>query len=432
MGRGKKRRQQTVGLTLGAPAGARVVELASGEDISGLQPDATVDVKNVPLAAPAPRFSPLALAQQLEAAAATRPMVNSFQRNKEEWKKAEREFVNKAAAELHRALKEFAASDEGWREFLKIYSRAPHYSPSNMLWAWAQLARKGVDSEGMILSETGWKALGRKLKPGYRKNFKEPWDETYAAEMLAPMIVPDKAGTEAARAQNADAKSRTKVIGFRSFEVYHEDATEPTDPDSPKELPKPSWYQATGSEEDAQKLWADVEELTDRAGITLDVRPRNLGDTNNPARDLSIADYDRDSKTLTVHAGSSTADKAAAAIGGLCDHYGPDTPAKDDNQVKERVLARESAKYALCSLYGLASDGQSFNFLSDVAGGEEKAIKRVSEDVHKRVSAILQQLDPVVTMKARGEAEIKSDFESRRSKRGTQRVRASALAAPAK
>lgn len=384
----------------------------------------------IPLSDARVRLTPADVAKHLAASEAIRPMQSSFEKDKEAWKKSEREFTRKAAKELHELMQRFASSDEGWRAFLKIYARAPHYSMSNMLWAWAQLERKEVRPEGMVLSESGWRALGRTLKPGFKRSYQEgedgqpSWDDTYAAEMMAPLVVRDKKKEDESPEPGAP---KTKVIGFRVFDVYHEDATESKDG---SELPKPSWYGSSGSEEDAAKLWQDVERLAEWQGLEIVMEERPRHDLNRPVLVSGQASYERSRKQLKVTKTDRLADQATAALGALMEHFGPQEAAKSDDESKARIVARESAKYAVASLYGLHSERQSFPFLAALAG-EDRAVKRVSDDVHKRVSAVLNFLDPVLRMKARGEEEMQAKYgESRAKKRKTQkgRSRKSALA----
>jgi hypothetical protein len=427
MGRGKKRNTgRAAAISLSAPRAAAPAAIALS-DSSGL-------VRHL---------TPADIGKRLAETSALRDLVETsvFERDRQKWKAREKSFTDNVAKQLQEMLKEFASSEDNWRQFIKIYARAPHYSMTNMWWAWAQLARKGVDSQGMVLSETGWKALGRLVKPEYKRSYKQgedgrpAWDDNYAAEMTAPMVVSDR-GTKAddeaksAKPQNPAEAAKMpqgvtsprrggRVIGYKVFDVYHEAATESKDG---SELPKASWYGATGSDEDAAKLWADIEKVCDWQDINLVVkRPAARTDPNLPQIQVASAAYDRATKTLTVYEADTVAAQSVAALSAICDHFGPESAAKDDNEVKSRVLARESAAFALASLYGLQSERQAFAFLADVAQ-DDRAIKRVSKDVHDRVSAVLAFLDPVMRLKVRGEADLKGKYEeSRAAKRAKQR-----------
>lgn len=372
------------------------------------------------------KLSAADVAAKLASAGAVRPLNTAFEKDTEKWKLAEKAFVANASAELHKLVNEFAGSEESWRELLKIYARAPHYSITNLLYAWGALHRKGVRGEGMILSESGWKALGHEIKPEFKRVWRKlkedgtpDWDDTYAAEMLAPIRVNKKAAEGAVTPSGDPERDRSIVIGWKTFDVYHEDAVQLKAGQA--ELPKPSWFEATGSDEDAAKLWADVEKLCEWQGLELTVDAPRAQDANRPGLPgAALASYDRGKAQVRVHRSANLADQASAALGAVCEHFGPETPAKDDIELMRRVVARESAKFALASLYGLASEHQSFTYLSEIAA-DEKAVKQVTNDVHKRVSAVLAHLDPVLKMKARGETEMNAHYdEVRKAKRKTQ------------
>lgn len=393
------------------------------------------------------RFSPADVAKDLVAAGAIRDMRVSYNPDQVEYKRKEREFVKAASGKLHALMSEYASSDDGWRQLLQIYSHAPHYSITNILWARAQLAHKGVRADGLIFSKTAWKALGRRVKPEYLRQWKPgddgkpTWDDLYIAGIMSPIFAHQKKGEKEKKAKTPSAtpslatavaqsggsvagqllsqpvdtqyKHSNDLIGFRVADVYHEDATEVIEGEA--ELPRPSWFEATGSDEDAAKLWKDIEYLADLHDVEIRTAPATRSG-------IAQASYDRATNTITLTESDHIADRASAALGALVDHFGPNTPAKDDNEAKARIVARESAKYAIASLYGLASDKQSFTFLADIAQ-DDKLLKKATDDTHQRVISILNILDPMLKRQALGKKENKTKYESRANKQKGQRRR---------
>lgn len=403
-------------------------------------PQATM---SVPLSSVRGRLSPAEVAKRLAAEGAIRKTQTVFEKDREIWKKKEKEFVSNAAKRLQKLINQYAESDEGWRQLIQIYARAPHYSILNMLWAWAQLEHKGVRADGMIFSESAWKSLGRRVKPEYRRSWKPEvaWNDKYIAGMLGPIIVRAKdkesenkaaektptlaqavGGMNSSKLKNGEKGQfvqptspypnfSNRVIGFKIFDVYHEDATEPIGEE--KDLPRPSWFMASGTPEAAEKLWQDVESIAAWQGLKLELTP-------SAPTGLSQAHYSRAGKIVKVSESSNLADQASAALGALIEHFEPKEPAKNDNEVKMRVVARESAKFALTSLYGLESDKQAFTFLADIAE-DEKMLKHVLGDVHSRVVAITNHLDPVLQQKIRGQEDANKEYQGRAKKRQGQK-----------
>jgi hypothetical protein len=419
MARGKKRRQTQGTFALVEPCerepdGASSLALSSGERAS--------------------RYSPEQIAERLAAAQALRQLRVGFNPDKQAYRDGERQFAERLSKQLQELLAEFASSHAGWGEMLRRYATSPTYAISNMISARAQLARKGVRPDGLILSPTQWKNLGRRVKPEFFRVYKRlaadglpDFDDTYLCEMLAPNVV---VRTEKVTLADGSEEERERrfVVGFRCFDAYHEDATEPL-PGQP-ELPSPSWFQATGSEEDAAKLWEDVKRICEWQDIELELEDAPADRRHGQALPIGAgADFDRERRRLRVRRAASMADQATSALGALLEAFGPAAPPADDEQAKARILARESAKYAISSLYGLASERQSFAFLSDVAA-DEKTLKAVVADVHELVKQVLDFLDPAMRMRARGEEERAEQFASRRRTRRRQgaRARRSALA----
>jgi hypothetical protein len=348
-------------------------------------------------------------------------MRSSFEADRKKYIQREKEFTKKLAQELRREIKHLAASEDGWASLLRIYAKAPHYSPQNMLFARAQLRAKGAPEEGLIFSESAWKALGRRIKPEYRRSYKSDddgnilWDDSLAAEMLAPMIV-----TKKLPGDGADEERETSVmIGFRVFDVYHEDATEPYR-EGEGEIPRASWFEARGPAESAAALWADIERICEWQGVSLNVAPPRRSIDRQVLDPLPKAHLDRAGKRLTVTSSDNLAEQAAAALGAVLDLFGPDGPPSNDEEAKARILARESAKYAIASLYGLETQRQSFAFLKDV-GADDALLKKTLDDVHARVSRVLNHLDPVLRAKARGEEQMKARHAGRKSLRSRQK-----------
>src|SRR5690606_17717013 len=136
-----------------------------------------------------------------------------------------------------------------WRAYLRGYAAMPKYSPLNVLWARSQLLYKGVEEDGLIMSESAWKKLGRRVKEQYARpeakrdraygfDRDRKWDTTYAAEMTRPLgsrrferVVKDTNGDPVLDANGDPIK---EVIygapkGYKSMIVYHEAATEAID-----------------------------------------------------------------------------------------------------------------------------------------------------------------------------------------------------------
>lgn len=371
-----------------------------------------------------------------------RSLKREFDPDRENWKRREREFISGVVEDLERAARDFASSDEGWRQYLRLYAETPRYSALNNHWARGQLANKGAPSDGLILSETHWKALGRRVKAeyarpearrdrrfGYERD--REWDDRYAAEMMAPVglifakrKVLDRDGNPVLD-ENGEPKMETYSFwrngeaNYKSFLVYHEDATEDINGGDPKPLPERPWAQATGSDEDAAQLLADLrDKVFEHRGISLEFQ--DLGtDDNEPAARLV------EGRRLVVDQARPKTEQAVAALGIACQQAGgPVRPGKgeelDDARKRARAAA-ESAKYVIASLYGLDSKEQAFPEVAEIA--ERGHLKALSGDIHRRVGDLMARLDPLTGLLEAAQKNSRAERAERRKRRRTKQSR---------
>jgi len=352
-----------------------------------------------------------------------------------QWKEQEKKFTDEVIKELEVAISEMASSNEGWRKYLKIYAEAPTYSLMNRLLATAQLSRKGVDSKGYVLSESAWKALGRRVKSEFAKPIAKrdrafgydrdrSWEQKYAVEMLQPLgfngFTRAKKDSNGNPVMDSNGQPKTEFIpvdpkGYKTFIGYHQDSTEALDGGDPPPLggdEKPDWADAAaeGNEHGAGKLLAKVQTIC--RGEDVDCELRGLG-TEQPG-----AIRDPATGKVTINTDAPITEQATVGLR----YYFQSKLIKDDNRDSEEVrrkqdAAAESAKYVIASLYGLDSDEQAFPHLADIAESA-KGLNSLSSMIHRQVSGVMGYLDPVARARSH---EDKKQRESRATRRKSAR-----------
>lgn len=364
---------------------------------------------------------------------------SNFIADRKKWLEQEKEFIDGVQSDLAAAVRNFASSDESWRNYLKIYAQAPDYSALNNLWARLQLRHKGVDPRGIILSESQWAKLGRRVKAEYAMPSKNPrtpagrrdkrfgydsdrdWDDRYCVELLMPIgggrfevELKDEDGNPILD-ENGEPKKRVfyrSPRGFKAFKAYHEAATEDIAGGEAKPLPAAPWQGASGTEEDAEKLIEDLEQRV--AGLMgveirydLDSSREALFESNRDAIQARVqgpARLEEDGKVLRVDPNAPVVDRATAMLGGLCEAVPSDFAPRNDDEIKRRRAAVESAKYAIASLYGLDSGNETFPHLAEIAEHKD-GLRKLDSEIHRRTTKILHLIDPRLRMKARAEGE---------------------------
>lgn len=373
------------------------------------------------------------------AARSTRTLNRKLFTDKTEWLKQEKKFIDDVRDDLQKAVASFAATDEGWRSYLQIYARTPDYSALNNLWARLQLHHKDVDPRGIILSESQWAKLGRRVKAEYAMPSKSPrspagrrdkkygydsdrdWDDRYCVELMRPLgggkfvkKLTDANGNPILD-EDGNQKTRTfykSVQGFGAFKAYHEDATEDIAGGPAKPLPASPWAGASGTDADAEKL---IEDLRDRvAGVfgvevreDLDSDPGRLSELSNKDRvqtaldGRDIADLTDGGKVLRVNPNAPVTARAVAMLAGLAEAASTDIqPRNDDDRLRQRA-AIASTTYAISSLYGLDSGAETFPQLAQIAE-QDNGLRRLDTEIHARTSRILGLIDPRMRAKALG------------------------------
>lgn len=367
----------------------------------------------------------------------------TFMEDLEEFKKQENAFVEGVRESLHEAVQDFVRGGQ-WGDVLRLVVHSPEYSVLNNLWAYGQMRRRCEDllergemSEeemekvlrGRFFSASAAKAVGARVKDEYFYRPKQGFDGRYLVEMFKPLgfdgfwkeeIQLDAQGkpvidpkTQKPQVRKTFVPMRAKA--FATFHAYHQDALElvswEKDPESGKRvaitkpfvMPEVPWEGATGSEEDAMKLYADLEAFCREEKLTVVPHEGSLSrdDLGRAVADLpEHAKLDLGSRTITVDDSQGTSERAVALLRALCEYVGRDEPAKDDGERKVRRAAEESAKYAIASLYGLEAKKQTFPYLLELSD-DEKALNKVVSDTHRRVQSIIGYLDPTMRARAR-------------------------------
>jgi len=342
-----------------------------------------------------------------------------FFETQEEWKQKEKEYIDSVLTELETATQNFAASNSNWRDYLRVYAQSPTYSATNNIWARIQLAHKGAPSGGLVLSESAWKALGRRPKeeharPDRRRDkrngfdYDREWDDSYAVEMMQPLghrgfmkPLEDANGNPVLDKDGEQKKVFIPVApkGFKSFIAYHEDATEGVKGGEPPPLPGAPWSQATGSDEDAQQL---LDALTTRVvegeGFKITFKPQGQ---SAKSADFSVAE-----QTIQVNSDAPLAEQASAALRELFVGMANRRQANSDSARQRQQAAIESAKYVVASLYNLDSEEQTFPHLAEIAE-EKNGLRRLGSEIHGYVGNVLSYLDPVIQAQVRQRSEYK-------------------------
>jgi hypothetical protein len=350
---------------------------------------------------------------------------DSFSLSLEEWKKQEKAFVDGVMEDLSENLKRVAGSKESWKSFLDLYAQAPDYSAMNNLWARSQLRAKETTEPGLLLSESAWEKLGRRVKADYARPLKKrdkkfgydndrDWDDRYSAEMMRPLgrsgwwkTLKDKGGKPLLDAEGQPRKEWVPGApdkGYATFVVYHEEATEALEGGDPN--PLPGREKAKGPEDGARNLLADIRDrVLPGQGITLE-------------EDAGQSEVCRRSgQTLYLNPSAPITDQASAVL--LQAVEGASSPRQDESEEQRelRQAACESSRYVIASLYGLDTGDQAFPHL-DVIAEDGDRVRSLQSEVHRRTKALLGHLDPRMreTARAAGKAEL-----SRRKKRQEQK-----------
>lgn len=360
-------------------------------------------------------------------ASAPRPArgKDSFSLSLQEWKEQERAFVDGVLEELADGMQKAAGSKENWRAFLDLYAQSPDYSAMNNLWARSQLRAKGNEEAGILLSESAWEKLGRRVKADYARPLKKrdrrfgydndrEWDDSFAAEMMRPLgrsgfwrKLKDKNG---APIVDAEGKPRREWVpgspdkGYATFVVYHEGATESLDGGDPR--PLPGREEASGPDEAARNLIGDL-------------RTQLL-----PSRGLEAAfDFEgpehcrRRGQTVHINPKSSPADQASALLGEVLNDLSRARDGEDERRSKIHRAAHESSRYVIASLYGLDTSDQAIPHLHDISE-ESGDVRSLQSEVHHLTKSVMGTLDPRMREVARVSGK---KISSRRAKRQTQK-----------
>jgi hypothetical protein len=383
-------------------------------------------------------------------ASATRSLSQrNYVADVETWKNQETEYIDGVIAELKRASADYASSDDSWRSYLQMYAQTPEYSALNNLWARAQLNRKGVATEGVLLSESAWAALGRRIKAEYcspygraegRRDRKygypheREWDDRYATEMMQPLgfhgFYRDETDGQGNPILDAQGQPKRRFVpvrpkGYKAFVAYHEDATEALDGSTAPPLPEAPWHGATGSDEDATKLLRDLDQYARANNLTITKAPvKTLRDRNGLAREaLSSAHYDAESRTITVDPDQPIAEQAVGTLRAICQAAAGEERLETPEDRQLARAADESAKYVIASLYGLNANDQTFPHLAAISEMDD-GVSKLSSRIHTRVKGVLSLLDPKMRAKARiAEETGQARAERRQTQRGKRTTR---------
>jgi hypothetical protein len=385
--------------------------------------------------------------------------------DKEEWKRIEDEWAAQAV-EHARARGVDAMRQPGqWAEHMADFGAFPEYGMANRLWAQSQILAKqeaGVDisMDALVLSPTWWEALGRRVKAEYLKpnwkfenqpkrrrwgyDYRREWSADFAIEQTQPfrewIAIPEVVRDENGNVQyGPDGRAVTRlkkgpfghIKGYGTFVAYHENATEGLDGGPPPEIAAPSWHQATGTDEDARRLFNEVVHIARSNGISVDVIAFDEQQTSSMSRDrlrsiagTSAAYYDRERQTVKVSDSVPPAERAVAALGALLEHWDAQQPRGENANIARyqqiQRLGRESALYAVSGLYGLQQQRPRFAGISDLAD-DSRGYDDLARDVQRRVRAVMECIHPVMRAKARMDSQ--SARERRRPARRARRSR---------
>jgi hypothetical protein len=394
-----------------------------------------------------------------------RPIAKrDFVADYEAFQEQERQFIEGAREELEVGMREFARSGQ-WGAFLRFYTHSPEYSPMNSLWARSQLYYKfkqliesgaatpeelGDPADGRFFSATAVKALGARVAERYfYRPTSDDFDDRFIVEMCKPLgfngfeevrPVLDAQGRPVIDPATGAPKTRKEWIrttakGYGISRAYHTRALEDKD-GKPFVLPTMPWENATGSDDDAARLIADLERVCAEEGLAI-TRTNASASASALTRAATGGDvlaalpehahYDEGARVITVDGSQTQPEQAVALLRAVCEHIGYDRPAKDERERKIRRAASESAKYAIASLYGLATQDQTFPFIVELAE-DEKAFSYLATDTHRRVKSVLGYLDPIMRAKARNEGERKAKAKAAHG-RGRKSARSRAAVA---
>ena len=326
---------------------------------------------------------------------------DAFTLSLEDWKEQEKAFVDGVMEELAEGMRKAAESPEDWRAFLDLYAQSPDYSAMNSFWARSQLRAKGTEEAGLLLSESAWEKLGRRVKADYARPLKKrdrrfeydndrEWDDRFSAEMMRPLgrsgfwkQLKDKAGNPIL---DSDGKPRREWVpgtpdkGYATFVVYHEGATEALDGGNPR--PLPGREEASGPDEAAGNLIRDLQShLLPTRGLELEF------DHNGPEH------LRRDGQRIHLNPNAAPADQASALLGEVLGELDRSREGEDERRTQIHRAARESSRYVIGSLYGLDTSRQAFPHLPDISEKSED-VRSLQSEVHHLTKSILGSLDP--------------------------------------
>jgi hypothetical protein len=372
---------------------------------------------------------------------ATRDLDAPFNKNKEQWKKNEKAYISGVMSELKKATQEYAQSEAGWKEFLQIYSQGPLYTPTNNLWARWQLQHKGMENpQGMVMSESAWKALGRRVKEEYRKPSKKAdaafgydpdrqWDKSLIVEMTRPAAFgyPQKRDANGQKMFDSQGKpiydkdpKKGFPIGFSAFNAYHEDATESLDGSPAKPLQETAkWEGIEGDQQAAEKLLDDIEkEICFGNKINfVQQAVKDKGYGINQVSRQEVAKYDKESNTIIVDPQAPKQEQAAAALREVFVALNSQQQSKGsvENKSKRDQTAIASAQYVISSLYGLNTDKQTFPYLKELSQ-ENQDLKEVNSRTHALIGKVVPLLDDRVKTHLRASKEYQKPNRAKRYK----------------
>lgn len=318
---------------------------------------------------------------------------------------AERAYTKQVFDQLSKELQAATGDEKKYASVLRLMGQTPGVSIRQALSARNQLRWKAARREIAPPSDTGllfapgtWKKFGRQVKPEFLRAPGRDFDDRYAAVCYRPLKgYGKKTETDNDTGEEKLVSYQYDLPGqFEAYLVYHEEATEPI-PGSEGTLPHPEWLNASGSDEDANKLLDQVRKLAAWQELELVFDPH--GRSQGIGGVVDTARLDRERKQVIVDSQASPQDQAAAALRAVCENLPFKSDAKDDRELRFRRAVAESVKYAIASLYGIDSGKQGFPFLAEFSKSD-KQVKRLYKFVEQHTRSVLERVDPRLQLKA--------------------------------